>query len=221
VALYIPPNGIARDTHVIITPAAAPPPADPAVDWVGPIFTLSPPDLVLDKPATLSLSSDTTQAEQKPDLSALSLFKLDAAQQWQHIGGTVDARSGQVRATIGQLGTYGLLAASADAGPRPALTGLSCQPRLISPRGGAFATAMDISFALGRAAPTTVRIFDMAGHLIRTLIANEDLAPGSNVTTWDGRDQDGRTVFAGAYVVLVAAGDKNTRQIVAVVNGQQ
>ena len=50
-------------------------------------------------------------------------------------------------------------------------------------------------------APTTVRIFDMAGHLIRTLVASKDLAPGSNVTTWDGRDQDGRSVFAGTYAL--------------------
>ena len=61
----------------------------------------------------------------------------------------------------------------------------------------------------------------MAGHLIRTLIASEDLAPGSNVTTWDGRDQDGRSVFAGAYVVLVESGDQSAKKIVAVVNGQQ
>jgi len=88
-------------------------------------------------------------------------------------------------------------------------------------RGGGFAAAMDISFALGRAAPTTVRIFDMAGHLIRTLTASEDLAPGSNVTTWDGRDQDGRSVFAGTYVVLVETGDRTASKIVAVVNGQR
>ena len=41
----------------------------------------------------------------------------------------------------------------------------------------------------------------MAGHLIWTLIASEDLAPVSNVTTWDGRDQDGRSVFAGTYAL--------------------
>ena len=41
------------------------------------------------------------------------------------------------------------------------------------------------------------------------------------MTTWDGRDQDGRSVFAGTYVVLVETGDKTARKIVMVVNGQR
>ena len=45
----------------------------------------------------------------------------------------------------------------------------------------------------------------MAGHLIRQLMHREDLLPRSNVTTWDGRDEEGRIVYDGAYVVLVEA----------------
>ncbi len=56
----------------------------------------------------------------------------------------------------------------------------------------------------GQAAwPTTVRIFNVAGRLVRTAIRNP-LAPGPHVAAWDGRDEHGFLQPAGVYFIEVA-----------------
>jgi flagellar hook assembly protein FlgD len=92
---------------------------------------------------------------------------------------------------------------------------------MLSPRGGGFSSQTEISFVLGRSAAASVQIFDMTGHLVREVVRATTLSPGSNVATWDGRDQDGRIVYDGAYVVLVQAGGQRAKKIVTVVNGQR
>ena len=225
VSIYIPPNGLPEDVQVTIAPvevSATPLPVDPQIALIGPVFGITPENLTLNKPATLTLTADVPPTGEDVAFEKLRLFHWVAdEEQWQPVGGTVDPETGQVSAAINQLGTYGLFEAELAEGDGPALAQLACQPRMISPRGGGFGQQMDISFSLGKSATTSVRVFDMAGHLIRTLMDGDALLPGSNVTTWDGRNEDGRAAYAGAYVVLVEAGDKAAKKIVTVVNGQQ
>jgi subtilisin family serine protease len=51
--------------------------------------------------------------------------------------------------------------------------------------------------------PTTVRIFNVAGRLVRTAV-ERDLDPGPHVATWDGRDAHGFLQPAGVYFIEVA-----------------
>ena len=99
------------------------------------------------------------------------------------------------------------------------LSDLACQPRLISPRGGGFAAAMDISFDLGGSIQTSVRIFDMVGRMVRSLIQDETLFQGSNTTSWDGRDEADQIVSDGAYLVVVDTGDQRVSQVATVIDG--
>jgi hypothetical protein len=55
--------------------------------------------------------------------------------------------------------------------------------------------------------PTTVRIFNVAGRLVRTAIA-ADLLPGPHTALWDGRDADGFVQPAGVYFIEVATPSK-------------
>jgi hypothetical protein len=55
-----------------------------------------------------------------------------------------------------------------------------------------------VRFDLGQAGPTRVRIFDMLGHQIRTLIRG-NLTPGAYSVPWDGRDENGALVTTGIY----------------------
>ncbi len=50
-----------------------------------------------------------------------------------------------------------------------------------------------------------VRIFDVQGHMIRTL-SNERLAPGRHELFWDGVDEGGRKMPSGIYFLHSAAG---------------
>jgi subtilisin family serine protease len=51
--------------------------------------------------------------------------------------------------------------------------------------------------------PTTVRIFNVAGKLVRTALA-ADLDPGPHRAAWDGRDEHGYLQPAGVYFIEVA-----------------
>jgi len=52
--------------------------------------------------------------------------------------------------------------------------------------------------------PSDVRIFDLQGHLVRTLHPE----PGTSQTTWNGRDLLGRNVSSGTYIVRVNVGER-------------
>ena len=51
--------------------------------------------------------------------------------------------------------------------------------------------------------PTAVRIFNVAGRLVRTAV-EADLDPGPHVAVWDGRDEHGFLQPAGVYFIEVA-----------------
>lgn len=87
----------------------------------------------------------------------------------------------------------------------PMITGL----RVARTRGG----VAQISFGLNTDATTSVEVMSVSGQLIRMLSAST-VSKGSNTVTWDGRDQAGVSVPAGAYLVKVraAAEDGNSSQ---------
>ncbi|MBD3161812.1 MAG: hypothetical protein GF346_05995, partial [Candidatus Eisenbacteria bacterium] len=61
-----------------------------------------------------------------------------------------------------------------------------------------------IRFAVPRSGAVALRIFDTAGRLIRTLVA-EDLEAGTHAVTWDGTDDRGRAVGSGVYLYELRA----------------
>jgi len=64
-----------------------------------------------------------------------------------------------------------------------------------------------ISFDL--AMPTTVdlRLFDISGRMIKSLINSETRPPGLHSVTWTGQDDSGRSVAAGVYFIRLQAGE--------------
>ena len=55
-----------------------------------------------------------------------------------------------------------------------------------------------------------IRIYDLAGRLVRTL-ANGPMLPGRYAVAWDGRDAQGTTVRSGIYFVRAQVGAKSHR----------
>ena len=78
-----------------------------------------------------------------------------------------------------------------------------------------------IPFAITATSPNgmtfvTLRIYDAAGHLVRTLLENEPAAvPLARFEAWDGTDKKGRRVSSGIYYYrLTAAGKDLSRRMV-------
>ena len=57
--------------------------------------------------------------------------------------------------------------------------------------------------SLRRLSPVAVRIFDLAGRLVRNLYQDQDLS-GRFIRSWDGRDEQGYLVPPGHYVFSVS-----------------
>ncbi len=63
-----------------------------------------------------------------------------------------------------------------------------------------------IRYELAAPAVVTLRIHDLRGRLVRTLMAGRHLAAGPHRTLWDGRDDAGREAPSGVYFCRLAAG---------------
>ena len=66
-----------------------------------------------------------------------------------------------------------------------------------------FGTSL-VRFTLGQREPVSVQVFDVGGSLVRTLSAQLFSEAGPHSLAWDGRDEIGRRVRAGVYLVRVS-----------------
>lgn len=74
--------------------------------------------------------------------------------------------------------------------------------------------ATEIRFALPRPTNVTLRLFDVNGRMIRTMVDGA-LPAGERALSWDGRDDAGESVAAGIYFARFDAdGWRDTRRII-------
>jgi hypothetical protein len=77
-----------------------------------------------------------------------------------------------------------------------------------------FRPSTQVSFGLRTAGNVKLRVYDVAGRSVRTLV-NGHLGAGNRLATWNGRDDAGRPLAAGTYYLKLEAPDKSeTRAIV-------
>jgi len=86
----------------------------------------------------------------------------------------------------------------------------SLASRLAGNRPNPFNPSTTVHFELGRPGPATIRIYDVSGRCVRTLV-DEQLAAGRHQVSWDGRSQAGRALASGVYVLEMVASDYRGR----------
>ncbi len=84
----------------------------------------------------------------------------------------------------------------------PALFSLSCSPNPFNP-------STTIRFSIPEAAMTRLDIYNLRGQRIRTLVS-EKLKQGPHAVTWDGTDENHRTVGSGVYLYKLQAGSRSS-----------
>lgn len=80
-----------------------------------------------------------------------------------------------------------------------------------------FSGATAIGFDLRTGGPTELRIYDIAGRLVKTLAAGELTGQTRHVAVWDGTDREGRSVGSGIYFArLDAEGATLTQKLILI-----
>jgi len=80
----------------------------------------------------------------------------------------------------------------------PAAMALSCHPN-------PFSSSLDLDFTLGRElTPLSLDVYNLRGQKVRNILSGSQ-AKGSHRAAWDGRDDQGRKVSAGLYIIELRA----------------
>jgi flagellar hook assembly protein FlgD len=69
-----------------------------------------------------------------------------------------------------------------------------------------FNPATTISFDVPMTATIDLQVFDLNGHLVRTLL-HEEREPGRHRLVWDGKNANGEGSASGIYLVRLKSGD--------------
>jgi len=72
-----------------------------------------------------------------------------------------------------------------------------------------FNPATDIRFGLPAATRVSLRIYDVSGRLVRTLV-DRDLPAGTHSERWDGRTSQGQGAASGIYFIRLLANDETS-----------
>lgn len=104
---------------------------------------------------------------------------------------------------------FRLLRSDTAAPDRPAA------PRLAAPAPNPFNPQTTIAFTLPESGPVDLSVYDLQGRLVRRLQQGA-LAAGSHARVWNGRNDDGRRIAGGPYMVrlLAAGGFAEARKVV-------
>jgi hypothetical protein len=87
---------------------------------------------------------------------------------------------------------------------------------LFQNRPNPFSPSTQIGFDLPQRGWAELRIYDVSGRLVRTLV-DEKRPRGRQSVRWDGRDESGRTVPSGVYFYsLIASGVDESRKMILV-----
>jgi hypothetical protein len=68
-----------------------------------------------------------------------------------------------------------------------------------------FAASVQVRFTLGCPGRASIRVYDVAGRLVRSLL-DEDLPAGARSLAWDGRDASSKVVPNGVYFLRLETG---------------
>ena len=96
-----------------------------------------------------------------------------------------------------------------------------CQPRIFSPGGTGDLfefTETNIMYSLENEEDVTARIFNLSGRLKRVLKPEHTQQIGNQMLNWDGKDEDGKIVPSGLYIITLEKEEAVLRTTVGVLN---
>lgn len=210
--LYFPPNAFDADPVVSVDSVAAGGAPDTLPGGAirrGPAWTIGWTHGPLRKDGLLELRPWTAGG-------ALAVWRRQGAGAWRRLGGSPQD-GGALALTLDAPADYALFAEASPPAAAGGLAALTLTPRAFSPRGGFATSDVAIGFSLARPGGATVKLYNRAGRLVRVVASGMGAVAGENLVRWNGRDDDGRLVEAGLYLVTVEALGQTLTKPLAVV----
>ena len=210
--LYFPPNAFDADPVVSVDSlavGAAPDTLPGGAVRRGPAWAIGWTNGVLSKDGVLELRPWAAGG-------ALAAWRRTGAGPWTRLGGSPQ-EGGALALTLGGPGEYALFGEAAAPVSGGGLAALTLTPRAFSPRGGFATSDVAIGFSLARPGSATVKLYNRAGRLVRVVSSGMGAVAGENLVRWNGRDEDGRMVEAGLYLVTIEALGQTLTKPLAVV----
>jgi len=91
------------------------------------------------------------------------------------------------------------------------------QPRVFSPYGRSHGVETTLSFELPASAPVQIKVYNLAGRLVRTVL-DELMNAGVNAVAWDGRDYNSRISPTGLYIIMIESQGRREHKKVMILN---
>jgi plastocyanin len=113
---------------------------------------------------------------------------------------------------LGMTGTITVEAASAVGDTPP-----TSAPALLRNAPNPFNPLTEIVFRLPETAKVNLAVYDLAGRLVRNLVAGEEIEAGVHRRIWDGRDGAGRNASAGTYLYMLESGPHRSARTMVLV----
>lgn len=183
-----------------------------------------PPDssFQFEKPATIRIFLRDSLLSKEDNKFSFHYQISDSV--WQGVGGRTEKRDNsiEVSTTITEFGKYVLRKGKIEkSAPYNSTTDeIEIQPRVFSPAnsGRGFGDRTNISFTLKEPSDVSVKVYNLAGRLIKNIEQKLPLLTGRNVVVWDGRDYSGNICPTGLYIVTVQTSSNISRKTVMISN---
>lgn len=138
----------------------------------------------------------------------------EGPRRWVKVGGHAELQGATVTVLVREAGTYGVFTTSPEIDREALVTGLQLSPNPFSPNGDGLYDLLEISYVLPEETQwAQVEVFDLGGERLRTLryFAPDGATNRTLGLQWDGRDEEGRTVPMGIYVLRVEVQGRSGR----------
>ncbi len=161
-------------------------------EGLSPAYQLIPDGAALARAARLAFAYDPARLSgASPE--DLRICRWDG-DRWVEVESWVDPERRRVEASVSELGVYQLRIGESG--------GTDLRVGLESNYPNPFNGSTRIRFALARSTDVEITILNVRGQRVRTLLDRYESA-GRHVVTWDGRDENGRPLASGIYLVVM------------------
>ena len=140
----------------------------------------------------------------------------DRSQRWILVGAHGERAGATVTALTQDLGTWAVFRHPIEIDTSALVTGLQLSPNPFSPNGDGLYDELNITYVLPFETDSSVlEVFDVRGQRVRILrlFAGDGVTNRTLGLTWDGKDDGGREVPMGIYVVRVEVKEKNSPRV--------